>query len=69
MFINSRYASDKKGETVFGLFIALWATVFLENWKRQQATLAMHWGMEGTEALPYPALPSSHECSSRHLAG
>ena len=47
VFIRARFVSDKHGETVFGLFIALWATIFLENWKRQQATLAAHWGMEG----------------------
>ncbi len=47
VFIRSKYVSDNIGEVVFGLFMTLWATLFLENWKRQQATFAMKWGMEG----------------------
>lgn len=34
----------------FGIFIALWATLFLESWKRKQSTHVMKWGMKGFEA-------------------
>jgi hypothetical protein len=45
-------------QVVFGLFVTLWTTVFLEDWKRRQATLAFQWGMEGGSrravAPPFP---------------
>ena len=47
VFIRSKHASDSIGEVVFGLFMTLWSTLFLENWKRRQATFCLHWGMEG----------------------
>ncbi|KDO32097.1 hypothetical protein SPRG_03316 [Saprolegnia parasitica CBS 223.65] len=28
----------------FGVFMAVWATLFLEGWKRRSAVYAMHWG-------------------------
>jgi len=33
----------------FGIFLALWSTLLLEFWKRQESTLVMQWGMEGFE--------------------
>lgn len=29
---------------------AIWGTVFLEMWKRQQITFVMEWGMSGFES-------------------
>ncbi|OQR99596.1 anoctamin-like protein [Achlya hypogyna] len=29
---------------LFGAFMALWATLFLEGWKRRSAVYALHWG-------------------------
>ncbi|KAJ8600213.1 hypothetical protein CTAYLR_001924 [Chrysophaeum taylorii] len=34
---------------VFCVFMALWATLFVEFWKRKQSRFAMMWGMVGTE--------------------
>lgn len=39
------YAFDNDGTVVFAIFMSIWATVFLEFWKRRQATLAYHWHM------------------------
>lgn len=33
----------------FGIFLALWSTLLLEFWKRQESTLVMMWGMNGFE--------------------
>jgi len=33
----------------FAFFISLWATVFIETWKRRQSRLAMEWGMSDFE--------------------
>lgn len=30
--------------TAFGMFVAVWGTLFIEFWKRREATLAMEWG-------------------------
>jgi hypothetical protein len=35
----------------FASFMALWSTVFLEAWKRQEATYRVEWGMAGFEQL------------------
>eukprot|EP00824_Muranothrix_gubernata_P011795 TRINITY_DN2533_c1_g1_i1.p1 TRINITY_DN2533_c1_g1~~TRINITY_DN2533_c1_g1_i1.p1 ORF type:complete len:713 (-),score=171.93 TRINITY_DN2533_c1_g1_i1:46-1872(-) len=40
---------DNKAVPVFALFMALWATFFLEFWKRRQATLSLRWGMTDFE--------------------
>ena len=32
---------------VFGAFMAVWSTLFLETWKRKQVRTAMEWGMTG----------------------
>jgi len=31
----------------FAGFMAIWGTLFLENWKRKEVQLAMEWGMDG----------------------
>eukprot|EP00448_Togula_jolla_P001195 CAMPEP_0170614350 /NCGR_PEP_ID=MMETSP0224-20130122/24754_1 /TAXON_ID=285029 /ORGANISM="Togula jolla, Strain CCCM 725" /LENGTH=753 /DNA_ID=CAMNT_0010940003 /DNA_START=79 /DNA_END=2338 /DNA_ORIENTATION=- len=39
---------DKSSHVVYATIISLWSTIFLEMWKRQQATLANRWGTDGT---------------------
>jgi hypothetical protein len=34
----------------FAIFITIWATLFLEYWKRREKNLAVRWGMVGFEA-------------------
>ncbi|XP_074258003.1 anoctamin-9 isoform X3 [Saimiri boliviensis] len=36
---------DNDGTVVFAIFMALWATVFLEIWKRQRASVVLHWNL------------------------
>jgi len=38
----------------FSVFIALWATLFLEFWKRKESTVAMRWGMTEYEENEQP---------------
>lgn len=35
---------DHGGTVVFSVFVALWAVLLLECWKRKRATLAYRWG-------------------------
>lgn len=39
------HAFDNDGTVVFAIFMSVWATLFLEFWKRKQAVLAYHWHM------------------------
>ncbi|EQC28360.1 hypothetical protein SDRG_13907 [Saprolegnia diclina VS20] len=36
---------------LFGAFVVLWSTLFLESWKRQTATLALQWGTTNIEEV------------------
>uniref|UniRef100_A0A2K5DKK1 Anoctamin n=1 Tax=Aotus nancymaae TaxID=37293 RepID=A0A2K5DKK1_AOTNA len=36
---------DNDGTVVFAIFMALWATVFLEIWKRQRASVVLQWDL------------------------
>ncbi|NWW44689.1 ANO9 protein, partial [Pedionomus torquatus] len=36
---------DNEGTVVFAMFMAIWATVFLELWKRQRATVVTNWDL------------------------
>ncbi|NXF66324.1 ANO9 protein, partial [Ciccaba nigrolineata] len=36
---------DNEGTVVFAMFMAIWATVFLELWKRQRATVVTDWDL------------------------
>jgi hypothetical protein len=31
---------------IFGFSVAIWSTIFLEKWKREQATYTVKWGMD-----------------------
>ena len=45
----SEGTTDTTTIPLFGLFMCLWSTFFLEFWKRKQSTLSMEWGMHGFE--------------------
>ncbi|NXI29276.1 ANO9 protein, partial [Sterrhoptilus dennistouni] len=38
---------DNEATVVFAMFMAIWATVFLELWKRERATVATSWDLYG----------------------
>ncbi|KFW74219.1 Anoctamin-9, partial [Manacus vitellinus] len=38
---------DNEATVLFAMFMALWATVFLELWKRQRATVVTNWNLYG----------------------
>uniref|UniRef100_A0AC11DXG8 Anoctamin 2 n=1 Tax=Ovis aries TaxID=9940 RepID=A0AC11DXG8_SHEEP len=40
---------DNPATVVFSIFMALWATMFLENWKRLQMRLGYFWDLTGIE--------------------
>nr|XP_044607221.1 anoctamin-7 isoform X3 [Equus asinus] len=53
---------DHGGTVFFSLFMALWAVLFLEYWKRKSATLAYRWGCsdyEDIEERPRPQFAAS----------
>jgi len=43
--------TDSEITPFFASFIALWCTVFLESWKRQEAAYRVEWGMTGFEQM------------------
>ena len=57
--ITQVYVSSLDSQLVpfFCIFLALWATVFLEYWKRKQASLAHHWGVLEYETYQENARP------------
>lgn len=46
-FAKLTHLFDNEGTVVFAIFMALWATVFLEIWKRQRAKVVLHWDLYG----------------------
>ncbi|XP_073908253.1 anoctamin-9 isoform X2 [Castor canadensis] len=46
-FAKLTHFFDNEGTVVFAIFMALWATVFLEIWKRQRAHVVLHWDLYG----------------------
>ncbi|KAM5271062.1 anoctamin-7 isoform 3-T3 [Hipposideros larvatus] len=53
---------DHGGTVFFSLFVALWAVLLLEYWKRKSATLAYRWGCsdyEDIEERPRPQFAAS----------
>lgn len=61
-FAIRRYAEEgvsKRENTwtaVFGLFMSVWVTLFLEAWKRVQSRRAQEWGMQCAWVSPFPRL-------------
>lgn len=43
--IEMKEAYDSPLNGIFGLFVAIWATLFVESWKRKQKTIAYIWGV------------------------
>ncbi|XP_043829016.1 anoctamin-9 [Dromiciops gliroides] len=46
-FAKLTHLFDNEGTVFFAIFMALWATVFLEFWKREHARTASHWNLYG----------------------
>ncbi|XP_045437007.1 anoctamin-9 isoform X1 [Pipistrellus kuhlii] len=46
-FAKLTHLFDNEGTVIFAIFMALWATVFLEFWKRQRARVVLHWHLYG----------------------
>ncbi|XP_073073557.1 anoctamin-9 isoform X1 [Manis javanica] len=46
-FAKLTHLFDNEGTVLFAIFMALWATVFLEIWKRQRACVVLHWDLYG----------------------
>ncbi|XP_053418614.1 anoctamin-9 isoform X3 [Nycticebus coucang] len=46
-FAKLTHLFDNDGTVLFAIFMALWATVFLEIWKRQRARVVLHWDLYG----------------------
>ncbi|XP_052616079.1 anoctamin-9 [Peromyscus californicus insignis] len=46
-FAKLTHLFDNEGTVMFAIFMALWATVFLEIWKRQRARVVLHWDLYG----------------------
>ena len=51
VFIQTTKTGDIRSPVVFGLFVTVWCTVYLESWKRTQSTVAHEWGMEGERCV------------------
>ncbi|XP_063108069.1 anoctamin-9 isoform X3 [Cavia porcellus] len=47
VFAKLTHFFDNEGTVLFAIFMALWATVFLEIWKRQRARVVLHWDLYG----------------------
>ncbi|XP_037371548.1 anoctamin-9 [Talpa occidentalis] len=43
-FAKLTHLFDNEGTVLFAFFMAVWATVFLELWKRRRARVVLHWG-------------------------
>ncbi|XP_031531019.2 anoctamin-9 isoform X2 [Vicugna pacos] len=46
-FAKLTHLFDNEGTVVFAIFMAGWATVFLEIWKRKRAHVVLHWDLYG----------------------
>ena len=46
---NVAYLFDNDLTVIFALFMSLWATVFMEMWKRRQSVLVWEWDLEMDE--------------------
>lgn len=56
-YVRVVYMFDNDSTIILALFMSIWATVFLEFWKRRQAILSYEWHMmhfEDTEEQPRP---------------
>lgn len=44
--IQVTYLFDNVGTVIFAALMAVWATLFLEGWKRTQAEIAWKWALQ-----------------------
>ncbi|XP_060533932.1 anoctamin-4-like [Cylas formicarius] len=48
-FARLTYLFDNPATVFFAIFMSLWATVFLEMWRRKQSVIQWEWDLNGTE--------------------
>ncbi|KAK9876029.1 hypothetical protein WA026_011144 [Henosepilachna vigintioctopunctata] len=48
-FARLTYLFDNPATVFFAIFMSLWATVFLELWRRKQKMIQWEWDLQGTE--------------------
>ncbi|KAH1011948.1 hypothetical protein HUJ04_001214 [Dendroctonus ponderosae] len=48
-FAKLTYLFDNPATVFFAIFMSLWATVFLELWRRKQSVIQWEWDLQGTE--------------------
>uniref|UniRef100_A0A183THG0 Anoctamin n=1 Tax=Schistocephalus solidus TaxID=70667 RepID=A0A183THG0_SCHSO len=48
---------DNGGTVAFAIIMALWATMFMERWKRYQNVLAYQWNVQNLEPVDEPPRP------------
>ncbi|KAL3314339.1 hypothetical protein Ciccas_007046 [Cichlidogyrus casuarinus] len=48
---------DNEGTLVFAIFMALWATIFMEMWKREQFRIAYRWNVHELVEVEEPPRP------------
>lgn len=53
---------DHSGTVFFSAFMALWAVLLLEYWKRKSATLAYRWGCFDYEDIEVGRSPDRGHC-------
>jgi len=71
-FLTNFYISDSHRElsiVLFCVFNLVWATIFLESWKRKTAELAYQWGTIDTEQWEEPRAAFSGELAKDPVTG
>ena len=64
MYAKATHYFDNEATLFFALFMSIWATVFLEFWKRKQVSLAHEWhsiGFEKNEEQVRPEYAAANE--------
>lgn len=54
LFAQLTYLFDNPSTVFFAIFMSLWATTFLEIWKRKQSTIIWEWDLHNVEADEEP---------------
>lgn len=49
LFAQLTYLFDNPATVFFAIFMSIWATMFLELWKRKQSIIAWEWDLAGSE--------------------
>ncbi|KAL1502850.1 hypothetical protein ABEB36_007931 [Hypothenemus hampei] len=53
-FAKLTYLFDNPATVFFAIFMSLWATMFLELWRRKQSVIQWEWDLQGTEMEEEP---------------